>query len=698
MKRRLQSLARVFPPVGGPTPEVRGARRLDIQGLRGVAVLMVITFHAGLPVPGGSAGVDVFFVISGFVITAMLVRELEKEGRIVLARFYARRARRLLPALAVMLLFVALVGDLLTPVGAVRISGFTGVFAALFSANGYLYTLPDDYYSVSQQLNPLLHTWTLAVEEQFYVVFPMLLLLAWRIGLLKGQRAGRILAAVAIGGLTLGSLVVAEAWSQNWGIGVLRSPTSFAFYASPARAWEFGIGSIVALCVPILRRLPLLTLSAVGTVGISAVVAASLTAQDVGVGLSAFVIPVVGTCCLLIAGLGPNLISKLLSARLLVAVGDISYSLYLWHWPFIVFARALAPTATWVAPTAAVVSVLPAWASYRWVENPVRLNPRIVGKRALALTLACVTTPVIASLALILLAPTAQASGFASHLDELTRCDSPAPFGDPSRARCTWTVAHSLGQVVLIGDSNAGQFSEPVVAAARRAGYTASIATMGGCPFNQHATSPPVKSACRRFEQDSLPALIRARPSLVIVAARTDKYVLDETLYIDEPRYGQDVAWTHLGLWIRGLHTELAALNAAGIPAVVVDPIPELPFPDERSCARLLLRLGGCQASLDRRRVDAELRPLIDADATAVENLPAASTLSVENGICSRRWCQATRSNGERVYKDSDHITVDAARNLTSIFYRAVVTHARAESQLEEARAPLSKESRRLGP
>jgi peptidoglycan/LPS O-acetylase OafA/YrhL len=227
-------------------------KRLDIQGLRAVAVSMVVAFHAGLPLPGGSAGVDVFFVISGFVITGLLARELEAEGRIAFSRFYTRRVRRLLPALAVMLLFVAAAGDLLAPAGAVRITGFTGVFASLFSANGYLYTLPSDYYSISDQLNPLLHTWTLAVEEQFYLVFPLLLVVGWRVGARYGHRSGRLVASAGIAALTFTSFVLAEAWSHGWGIDVLRSPASFAFYASPARAWEFGLGSIIALSAPLL--------------------------------------------------------------------------------------------------------------------------------------------------------------------------------------------------------------------------------------------------------------------------------------------------------------------------------------------------------------------------------------------------------------------------------------------------------------
>jgi len=184
-------------------------RRPDIQGLRALAVLLVIAFHAGLPFPGGFTGVDVFFVISGFVITGTLLAELSSTGRISFSRFYVRRIRRLLPALALVLVFVVLVGALADPVGAQHIAAMTGIFASFFSANGYLYHLGTGYFDVSTALNPLLHTWTLAVEEQFYVVFPALLAAGARVGRSppeQGRRARRYRAPCARDSIRFGLL------------------------------------------------------------------------------------------------------------------------------------------------------------------------------------------------------------------------------------------------------------------------------------------------------------------------------------------------------------------------------------------------------------------------------------------------------------------------------------------------------------
>jgi peptidoglycan/LPS O-acetylase OafA/YrhL len=230
-----------------PTPKTarpadHAAKRADIEGLRGIAVLLVVLYHAGIPfVPGGYIGVDVFFVLSGYLITGLLIDEFEKTGRLDLLGFYARRARRLLPASCVMLLVVALVGTLvLSPLEMKPLAGTT-LWTAVYSSNLWFLRFASSYFDPAADTNPLLHTWSLAVEEQFYMLWPVLILAVLRYG--RGRRK-LAWAMLALAALSLGGAIYFTRTNQPW-----------AFFFSPLRAWEFAVGGL-AVMVPLewLRR------------------------------------------------------------------------------------------------------------------------------------------------------------------------------------------------------------------------------------------------------------------------------------------------------------------------------------------------------------------------------------------------------------------------------------------------------------
>jgi peptidoglycan/LPS O-acetylase OafA/YrhL len=661
--------------------------------------LSVVAFHAGLPLSGGFTGVDVFFVISGFVITGTLSRELAATGRVNFAAFYRRRVKRLFPALAAMIVFVGLAGILLAPSGVGHVSAQTGAAAALFSANFYLYHLSSDYFAVSSQLNPLLHTWTLAVEEQFYLVFPALLLTSWWIG--RCFRAPRAVAVVAILGVSGALFGAAVAWSSGSRFGGLGAPTRFAFYSSPARAWEFGVGAMIALAAPTIRRFPTVGATALATVGLIAIGVACVGGSPNGPLLSnPLVIAVLGAAALIAAGTADSgtSVSKVLQIRPLVALGAISYSWYLWHWPWIVFARAVLPGSGWAAPLAAVASLAPALASYHYLENPIRFSSRIRGRLVVALAIGCVTIPLAASAVLNAsqsYLPITAAN--ALHADYLRHCDSPRPLGDPTRTDCEWTVNRARGTVVLIGDSNAGQFTEPVAAAAARAGLDTIVATNSNCPFAQLRVHYRLSSGCARFNTRSLAALLQLRPSLVLIAARTDAYIGSpdsELASIASPTF-QRAPDAKAHLFELGLRQELEALTARGVPVIVVHPIPALPV-NQQACAVVLLLGGWCRGTLPRSRVDAQLRPAIAVERAATRDLPLVSTLDFEAELCGEAACSSRRPGGGLImYRDQDHLSVAGALTFENAFYAAILAHAKTSAASSRATPPGTRVRRR---
>ena len=642
-------------------------RRADIQGLRAVAVLLVVAYHGGFHVPGGFTGVDVFFAISGFVITRMLLGELSDRGRIDLPRFYARRIKRLLPALAAMVAVVGLLAILANQFGAQLIAAKTGIAAAFFAANAYLYHLPTGYFDVSTSADPFLHTWTLAVEEQFYVIFPTLLFVAWKVG----RRSA--VAAVAL--VTALSFALSVAVSYGHSLPGISTPEAFAFYGSPTRAWEFGLGALLALIAPRLPRFAA-EVCAAGGVAAIAVAAFGLHGTTHFPGLAAL-LPV-GGAVLVLAG-GGSLVSRGLALRPAVWIGDLSYSWYLWHWPLIVEAHALWPGSSWAPRVAALLSLGPAWASYRWIENPIRFDPSIVGRRVVGLAAACIALPIVACVALAaghhaLARTTAMESWQISqeaHADLVRGCDAGAPL---PHAKCTWRVAGERGTIALVGDSNAGQFTEPVVAAGNRAGFDVQVATYSGCPFialRVDRADLAREDACLSFDEALTAKLVRERPRIVVIGNRSDGYIngsADGLARIDSGSLTFD-EHKKAALWTAGLAAAVAQLRAAGVHVLVVRPVPVVSGAP-LDCAVLRILVSACTRSLSRSRVDQELALATVAERKAVRG-PGAEILSLVGDLCTADRCSTTKGS-LYLYRDDDHLSVAGALSLTGRFQQAI--------------------------
>jgi peptidoglycan/LPS O-acetylase OafA/YrhL len=371
--------------------------RQDIQGLRALAVLLVILDHAGIgPFHGGFIGVDVFFVISGFLITGLLVSEAERTGRASLLGFYARRARRILPAATLVILVTVFAGIYL--LSAVEASGAIkdALWATFFAANFKLAHDGTDYFQNDTPPSPLQHYWSLAVEEQFYVVWPLLVLLlclyaAWRARRSAGQRS----LGPRVRDLGVSPLVVIIGLSFAYSVSYSTTDPVSAYFSPFTRAWELGIGALAACLSTRLILLKPAVQSLLAWGGLAAVAISSVvfTGSTLFPGYAA-ALPVVGTAAMLAGGLrpaswGPQRLLSLLPMR---ALGDWSYSLYLWHWPALIIAAE-----AWTSSDdpsgqpgsgplwhrlVIVAMVVPLSAlSYHFVENPVRRASLFRGKR-----------------------------------------------------------------------------------------------------------------------------------------------------------------------------------------------------------------------------------------------------------------------------------------------------------------------------
>lgn len=335
--------------------------RPEIDGLRALAVLPVILFHAGFShVSGGYVGVDVFFVISGFLITGILLKDLEA-GQFSILTFYERRMRRILPALFLMLL-VTMIFSLFVMLPYELAALGRGIVAVIFFLSNILFWSESGYFAASSELNPILHTWSLAVEEQYYILFPLALWVCWK---WFAKRLVLLLSLVAFGSFFLSETMSASMPSAN-------------FFLLPTRAWELLMGSLTA-CYLFRRPAPKGWLAeALGVLGLAAIVAAVFT-YDSGTPFPSIwaLAPVIGTIAIILAANSETLAGKLLGSAPFVGIGLISYSAYLWHQPIFAYARLLDadhhPEQSVMLILSGVVLVL-AWLSWRFIERPFRFS------------------------------------------------------------------------------------------------------------------------------------------------------------------------------------------------------------------------------------------------------------------------------------------------------------------------------------
>jgi peptidoglycan/LPS O-acetylase OafA/YrhL len=497
--------------------------RAEIDGLRAVAVVAVVLFHLGFRwIPGGFVGVDVFFVISGFLITGIILGEL-RAGTFSFRGFWTRRILRIFPALLATIITTLAMTWFIAPKSDHPATGAQAVAALLSVANLWFWRNVSDYWGQAAEISPLLHTWSLSVEEQFYLCLPLLL------GAFTA-RAGRALPWL-LAAATLTGLVYFVAGVRKYGFEEM-------FYLLPSRAWELGLGGCLATTLRRWRQQ-----QASFNVGGGLLAGAGLTLI-----LAAFLLPpgrtraviaaVFGAAAVLAWG-GSEPCRTLLAWRPIVAIGKASYSIYLWHWPVIVFARLLdeASGRTTPAPLLLVPILLIAAASYAFIEEPTRRDhrslPYIAAGYVVTFTAACLLAFSSGSYDTSGFEKPTSASG-SYNLGRAVRTRANAHLLPPDSAAVPLPDAYLEGgiivggaaapEVVVLGDSHGTMWCHAIRGVTESLGITASFyCAQGASPFvhvpGERAASFSVEEK-RRFDEARLQHIARWKPAVVIMCAR----------------------------------------------------------------------------------------------------------------------------------------------------------------------------------
>ncbi|PPF34362.1 acyltransferase family protein [Pseudoclavibacter sp. AY1H1] len=655
----------------------RGGFRNDIQGLRAIAVGAVVLYHAGVPfLTGGYVGVDVFFVISGFLITSHLLATLNRDGRISFASFYAKRVRRILPASFVVLALSVLAALIWYPPLLLR-EVWTGAVATALYVPNYLFAAQGTNYLAETTPSLFQHYWSLGIEEQFYLIWPVLIALGF--ALFKRPRA-LLIALVALVALSFAAGVLLTYQSQPW-----------AFFGLPTRAWELGVGGIIAFVLvyrpSVVDRSWGAPLAWLGLAGILAPVFLFTSATPFPSFWAA--IPVLGTAAVILGGSasggwGP---ARALSVRPMLFVGTISYSLYLVHWPLLVVPQTAvgyeSPLPLWQTLALGAVAFPLAWLMYRFVEDPARkarwltsARPRrslLAAAAASATAIALVGGSFVysnsqplyvdrAATAGALTAPPTATDFVPSNLQPSLRSvsgDQPDIYADgchldfeaTAPASCIYGES-SDPRIVLFGDSHAAQWFPAVSTWALANGYSVESHTKSSCPsISAPLTRNAVPyAACDEWRTQVLDHISAIDPALVLIA-----------------NYGQvtflDDGGSYQTAWASALGATFDAVDA---PVALIADTPDMGSTPAICLSNHLSDADACDVERSRA-LETPVRG-VEVDIAAASGVPL---LDLTPYICGESMCP-TIIGDTLVYRDAHHLTATFSSELSGAFGEAL--------------------------
>lgn len=621
--------------------------RQEIDGLRTIAVVAVILFHAKIAfISGGYVGVDIFFVISGYLITGTLLHEMG-DGSFSLARFYERRARRIFPALFVVVLScVPFAWHWMLP-WQLRDFGQDIVATALFSSN-ILYMLESGYFEQSTELAPLLHTWSLAVEEQFYVIFPVLLLISRR--LFKNG------IFILISSALIGSLILSEISWRHW--------PDANFYLIPSRAWEILVGALCAFYHLHRRSQGSDTLSVAGLVLIGwAIFAFDHNTPAPSLYMLA---PVGGAALIILYGLPGTILARLLSAPWMTGLGLISYSAYLWHQPLFAFARLQSmhnPSHALMA-CMLLLTFLLGYCSWRWVEQPFRRHKNPVTPTRRAVLMVSVVTGgmlVVAGLTLHF------GKGFPSRARAYAGqalFEEGLPPTDGLSSKCQGFAAITECQttprptIALWGDSFAKHLVPGLQASGGKLGLQqltmSTCAPILGIARTNLRSNALSSGACMKFNAQVIQWLSQHAEIEVVIISSYFRYMLNNRLVT---RQGTDLPSGDTALVASQIKATVRTLHAMGKRVVIISPTPISGW-DNGQCVSKSMFFNKnpkiCNFSID---------PLDKANVLLNMVSQDAPIYWLAQDICPNATCQPRRGN-VALYRDRGHLTREGSAYL----------------------------------
>ncbi len=654
--------------------------RADIDGLRAIAVLFVLFFHVGINgINGGFIGVDIFFVISGYLITAIITRDIE-QGKFSLTSFYERRLRRILPAFIAVAIFTLLICTICFMPSDFEKFG-KSLFGTSFYVSNIIFWREAGYFDASKWVKPLLHTWSLSVEEQFYVIFPLGILLIHRFfkAWLKPLIILGLIASFAI------SVIC-----------VMLDKQAFAFYMLPSRAWELLIGSALALKIyPQLTHKTALNILSLGALIIMCGAGVMLNAAHDFPGLNALY-PTLGAALFIYTGSTSSQTSwgnALLSHRVFVGIGKISYSLYLWHWPLIIFMRYILDRALFMPEKLLIIgaSFVLAYLSWRWIEQPFRLKTIWAGRKAFFF--ACfIFSFALAAIGLMIKGHDGYASRFGKPLEIVSAA---AKQHNPLREHCyhrgdfpsaagiekcyIGALDTLLPSVIIIGDSHADSFTPLIGALLKDRGLKGIEITSTACPpllgaqidvsgaIFQNQSKGKFKK-CHGFNS-ALYKYIADHPQIktVILSARWGYYTKNVSINASEPDQNlflydaQDntlSAENSQRVFSQSLENSLIFLSTLQRDVLILGPVPEA-TQNIPSCMskHIVLKKPPCDTI--------PLAAVLQRQDVVLKNFAAKQSANVRSFFphltqCNDTTC-ITAYKGDPLYYDDDHLSINGA-------------------------------------